>query len=107
MRFLIYTHFILRKGCYTMLTNIKNKALVILVFALMFSMLFCMMGVTVFADGETTTSSKTAFETWWDSYNQIIGYCVAGVIFVAMVIVIYLWIPKENDKKKKNAKKNA
>ena len=90
-----------------MLTNVKNKALIILVFALMFSMLFCMMGVTVFADGETTTASKTPFQTFWDSYNQIIGYCVAGVIFVAMVIVIYLWIPKENDKKKKNAKKKA
>ena len=85
----------------------KNKALIVLVFALMFTMLFCMMGVSVFADGETTTSSKTPLQTWWDSYNQIIGYCVAGVIFVAMVIVIYLWIPKENDNKKKNAKKKA
>ena len=91
-----------------MLTNVKSKALVILVFALMFSMLFCMMGVTVFADGETTTTeSKTAFQKWWDSYNHIIGYCVAGVIFVAMVVVVYLWIPKENDKKKKIAKKKA
>ena len=86
--------------------NIKNKAMLVLVFALMFSMLFCIMGVTVFADGETSTSSKTPLQVWWDSYNQIIGYCVAGVIFVAMVVVIYLWIPKETDKKK-NAKKKA
>ena len=87
--------------------NIKNKAFAILACVLMFSMLFCMMGITVFAEGETATSSKTPFQTFWDSYNQIIGYCVAGVIFVAMVLVIYLWIPKENDKKKKNAKKKA
>lgn len=88
-----------------MLKNVKNKAFAIIVFALMFSMLFSIMGVTVFADG-TTESSKSAFQTWWDSYNSIIGYCVAGVIFVAMVIVIYLWIPKDNDKKaKKNNKK--
>lgn len=88
-----------------MLKNVKNKAFAIIVFALMFSMLFSIMGVTVFADG-TTESSKSAFQIWWDSYNSIIGYCVAGVIFVAMVIVIYLWIPKDNDKKaKKNNKK--
>lgn len=88
-----------------MLKNIKSKAFALIVFALMFSMLFSIMGVTVFADG-TTESSKSALEIWWDSYNSIIGCCVAGVIFVAMVIVIYLWIPKDNDKKaKKNNKK--
>ncbi len=88
-----------------MLKNIKSKAFALIVFALMFSMLFSIMGVSVFADS-TTESSKSAFQIWWDSYNSIIGYCVAGVIFVAMVIVIYLWIPKENDKKaKKNNKK--
>ncbi len=89
-----------------MLKNIKSKAFALVVFALMFSMLFSIMGVSVFADG-TTESSKSAFQIWWDSYNQIIGYCVAGVIFVAMVIVIYLWIPKDNDKKAKNSKKKA
>ena len=86
---------------------LKNKAIFALVFVLMLSMLFCMMGVSVFADGETTTSSKSPLQLWWDANNQWIGYTVAGIIFVAMVIVIYLWIPKENDNKKKNAKKKG
>ncbi len=92
-----------------MLTNVKNKSLVFLVFILLFAMLLCIMSITVFAADEGTTSSSemSAFEKWWDSYNQIVGYCVAGVIFVAMVIVIYLWIPKDKDKKKKPSKKKA
>ena len=85
-----------------MLANIK-KPLVFLAFVLMLTMLFSLMSVAVFADG-TTETSKNAFQTWWDSYNHIIGYCVAGVIFVAMVVVIYLWIPKDTDKKKKKEK---
>jgi len=89
-----------------MLKNIKSKAFALIVFALMFTVLFSIMGVSVFAEG-TTESSKSAFQTWWDSNNSIIGYCVAGVIFVAMVIVIYLWIPKDNDKKAKKNKKKA
>jgi heme/copper-type cytochrome/quinol oxidase subunit 3 len=90
-----------------MLTNIKNKAFLFLVLTLVFAVLFCVMGVTAFAHDENTTTqeSKSAFEKWWDSYNQIIGYCVAGVIFVAMVIVVYLWVPKNNDKKKTTRKK--
>ncbi len=89
-----------------MLKNIKGKAFALIVFALMFSMLFSIMGVSVFAH-ETTETSKSAFQIWWDSYNQIIGYCVAGAIFIAMVIVIYLWIPRDKDKKAKNTKKKA
>lgn len=89
-----------------MLTKVKNKSLVLLAFVLMLSMLLGTMSVTVFADdGSTEVSSKSAFQQWWESYNSIIGYCVAGVIFVAMVIVIYLWIPKDKDKKKKARKK--
>lgn len=87
-----------------MLKKVKNKSFALLVFVLMLSMLFSLMSVTVFAD-DTEVSSKSAFQQWWDSYNSIIGYCVAGVIFVAMVIVIYLWIPKNKDKKKKARKK--
>lgn len=89
-----------------MLTNIKKKPIVLLVFVLMLSMLFGIMSVSVFADDATKTeASKSPLQTWWDSYNHIIAYCVAGVIFVAMVIVIYLWIPKDNDKKKKKKEK--
>lgn len=88
-----------------MLTRVKSKSLVLLAFVLMLSMLFGLMSVTVFADDGTTEASKSAFQQWWESYNSIIGYCVAGVIFVAMVIVIYLWIPKDKDKKRKARKK--
>ncbi len=88
-----------------MLTRVKSKSLVLLAFVLMLSMLLGLMSVTVFADDSATESSKSAFQQWWESYNSIIGYCVAGVIFVAMVIVIYLWIPKDKDKKKKARKK--
>ncbi len=84
-----------------MLRNAKSRVLAFLAFALMFSMLVCSMGVTAFAADE-----KTGFAKWWDSYNQIVGYCVAGVLFVAIVVFIYLWIPKKNADKK-GAKKNT
>lgn len=51
-----------------------------------------------------TEKEKSAFRKWWDSYNQIIGYIVAGIIFIAIVVTIILWIPKD-DKKVKNKKK--
>ncbi len=55
---------------------------------------------------ETDTSEEetSAFKKWWDSYNQIIGYIVAGLILVAIIITIALWIPK--DEKKTKTKKN-
>ena len=53
---------------------------------------------------EEETEEKSAFEKWWDSYNQIIGYCVAFVILIAIIVTIILWIPKD-DKKAKAQKK--
>ena len=79
-----------------MLKNVKSRVLAILSFALT----FCSMGITAFAADE-----KTGFAKWWSSYNQIVGYCVAGVLFVAIVVFIYFWIPKK-DADKKSAKKS-
>lgn len=79
-----------------MLRNAKSRVLAILSFVLT----FCCTGITAFAADE-----KTGFAKWWDSYNQIVGYCVAGVLFVAIVVFIYFWIPKK-DADKKSAKKS-
>ena len=49
-------------------------------------------------DHETEDDGKLG---WVD----IVGYCVAGVLFVAMVAFIIWWIPKESDKKGKKSKK--
>lgn len=42
------------------------------------------------SDDETKEEEKEP--TWWDNYNQIIGWIVAGVIFVAIVLVSIWWI---------------
>ncbi len=42
------------------------------------------------SDAETEEEEKEP--TWWDNYNQIIGWIVAGVIFVAIVLVSIWWI---------------
>jgi membrane protein DedA with SNARE-associated domain len=73
------------------LTNIKKIASLIAVFA----MSVCM-SVVAFADDK---------KSWFDSQaGQIVGYCIAGVLFVAMVVFIIWWIPKEKDKKGKKVK---
>ena len=107
-----------------MLTTNKSRLLSLLVFAMIFAMLICVMSVSVFAedhdhngDGipdhseeehedEKEKTLKDKIDEWFaGKVGQIVGYCVAGVIFVAMVVVIYLWIPKNKDKKgKKTAK---
>lgn len=100
-----------------MLKNIKA----LLLFVLTLSILLCALALPAFAEGDSADSSSegssssstteeekkepTAFEKWWDSYNQIVGYVIAGVVFVAGVIGVILWIPKNTDKKKKNNKK--
>jgi flagellar basal body-associated protein FliL len=101
----------------------KSRLISLLIFILTFAMLVCSFSVTVFAhDGEdhdheeesntgsTTTKKETVWEKigkWFDSkVGQIVGYCVAGVIFVACVAFIIWWIPKKNEgKEKKTAKK--
>ncbi len=78
-----------------MLKTLKSK------FAAVFSfIMMCAMGITSFAHDEAA-EELTGFAKFWDSYNQLIGYIVAGVIFVVMVLVIIWWIPKDKAKKKK------
>ena len=71
--------------------NIKRIASLVAVFA----MSVCM-GVVSFADDK---------KSWFEGQvGQIVGYCIAGVLFVAMVAFIIWWIPKEKDKKGKKVK---
>ena len=109
-----------------MLTTNKSRLLSLLVFVMIFAMLICIMSVSVFADdhdhdhdGDGTPDHaaddhddkkektlKEKIDAWFASdVGQIVGYCVAGAIFVAIVIVIYLWIPKSKDKKGKKPAK--
>lgn len=74
------------------LSNIKKLAAFIATAA----MTVCM-GVASFA-----ADKKSWFET---QTGQIVGYVIAGVLFVAIVAFIIWWIPKENDKKGKKIKK--
>ena len=53
---------------------------------------------------DTSEKEKSAFRKWWDSYNQIIGYIVAGLILIAIVITIALWIPKDEKKSRLKVK---
>ncbi len=76
-----------------MLKTLKSKLAAVLAFVTT-----CAMGIISFADD---AAEKTGFAKFWDSYNQLIGYIVAGVIFVVMVLVIIWWIPKDKAKKKK------
>ena len=45
---------------------------------------------------ETTDDSSSTKEekepTWWDNYNQIIGWILAAIILVAIVFVSFWWI---------------
>ena len=101
----------------------KNKLFAVLALILMFTMLISAIGLEVFADDtpgsnenqeqtENKTEDKkeekekTAFEKWWDAYNQIIGICVAVILGIGIVVVIYLWIPKDSKKKGKKVKQN-
>ncbi len=80
--------------------NVNSKFLAILALIMVFAMIFCAMGVAVFAheegDGhdheEEDKKDETKEPTWWDNYNQIIGWVVAGIIGVAIVIVSIWWI---------------
>ncbi len=89
-----------------MLTSRKSKLISMLVFTLIFAALVCCMGVTVFAhdDHDHGEGLWATITEWMETdLGQIIGYCVAGVVLVAIVVCIFLWIPKK-DKKDKKAK---
>ena len=49
------------------------------------------------SDSSTTTGTEEKKEetkepTWWDNYNQIIGWILAAIILVAIVFVSFWWI---------------
>lgn len=50
-----------------------------------------------------TRTIPTAFEKWQKTTSyQVVGYVVAGIIFVGGAIGLFLWIPKNKDMKKKS-----
>ena len=76
----------------------NNRIIKALTFVMLFALMICSLSLNVFAHDETTS--------WFDGkVGQIVGFCVAGVLFVAIVIFIIWWIPKESDKKGKKDKK--
>ena len=81
-----------------------KNVIALIALVLLTSMLLCAFVLPVFAEGEEETKEPSAFEKWWDSYNEVIGYIVAGLIFVGAGLGIFFWIPKGNDKKKKKRK---
>jgi len=74
--------------------NVNSKFLAILALIMVFAMIFCAMGVAVFADDHDHEDEKDDDKepTWWDNYNQIIGWVIAGILGVAIVIVSVWWI---------------
>ena len=75
----------------------NNKIIKALTFVMLFALMICTLSLNVFAADSTS---------WFDGKTgQIVGFCVAGVLFVAIVVFIIWWIPKESDKKGKKAKK--
>lgn len=105
-----------------MLTSNRSRLVSLLIFVMLFAMLVCCMSVSVFAvehdhDGDgvadhtdeehAATEKKGLWDKikeWGDSKaGQITGFCIAGVLFVAIVVFIVLWIPKKTDRKEKKA----
>ncbi|MBR2460107.1 MAG: hypothetical protein IKB34_02595 [Clostridia bacterium] len=42
---------------------------------------------------------------WWDESNQVIGYIVAGLVFVGGIAGIYFWIPRTKEPKRVGGKR--
>ena len=76
--------------------NVNSKFLAILALIMVFAMIFCAMGVAVFADDDHDHDHEEEDEnkepTWWDNYNQIIGWVIAGILGVAIIIVAVWWV---------------
>ena len=111
-----------------MINSSRSKLVSLLAFIMVFAMMICAMSISVFADdvahdhdgdgvadhtdaehSDTDDEEKTLGEkisAWFKSdLGQIIGWCVAGVVFVAIVIFIIIWIPKDKKKADKKAEK--
>jgi NADH:ubiquinone oxidoreductase subunit 5 (subunit L)/multisubunit Na+/H+ antiporter MnhA subunit len=75
--------------------NVNSKFLAILALIMVFAMILCM-GVAVFADDHDHDHEDEKDDnkepTWWDNYNQIIGWVIAVILGVAIVIVSVWWI---------------
>ncbi len=88
-------------------TSTKSRIFSTLLLVLTLSLLVCSLGISVFAHDDSSSSKKTAwdhFTEWFDSdIGQIVGFVVAGVVLVAIVVFVIWWIPK-NDKKDKKTK---
>ena len=73
--------------------NVNSKFLAILALIMVFAMIFCAMGVAVFAhDDDDHKEDENKEPTWWDNYNQIIGWVIAGILGVAIIIVAVWWV---------------
>lgn len=94
-----------------MLTSKRSVLVSLLMFVLIAALLVCSMSVAVFAhdDDSSSSSEKSAwdkFVDWFDgTAGQIVGYVVAGVLFVVCVGFIVWWIPKNDKKDVKKSKK--
>ena len=72
--------------------NVNSKFLAILALIMVFAMIFCAMGVAVFAHDDDDHKDEDKEPTWWDNYNQIIGWVIAGILGVAIIIVAVWWV---------------
>ena len=79
----------------------KSRIASLIVFVTVIAMLVCTMGVTVFAHEGEHTPAEAISEWAASTPGQIVGFCIAGVLLVAFVVLVILWIPKKNDKKDK------
>ncbi len=54
-------------------------------------------------DEGKNNKEDSAFKKWWDKSNQVIGYIVAGILFVAGCFGVFFWIRSalKSDKKKR------
>lgn len=97
------------KGYNEMTVRSKSRMISLLALILIFAMTLCAMSVSVFAadDDEDEKTLGEKISDWFESdVGQIVGYCVAGVILVAIVVFIIIWIPKDKDRKIKSKTKS-
>ena len=86
-----------------MRTSSRSRLVSLLIFILTFTLIIGAMSVSVFAHDGDDHEEETS---WFDTLaGQIVGFCLAGVIFVACVVFIIWWIPKKNEGKEKKAAK--
>lgn len=111
-----------------MINTSRSRIFSLLAFIMVFAMMVCAMSVSVFAvehdhDGDGVADHTDAEHTgeddkektlgekisaWFNGkVGQIVGWCVAGVVGVAIVVFIIIWIPKDKKKADKKPEKKA